>query len=238
MNYVHLLEVVARSFASLIALFFLTEMLGKKQVSQLSAFDYVIGISMGSIAAEMTINMDAPFFDGLTAMTTYAFVAYSISFLTLKSIHLRRFFTGKPVILIQNGNLIRKNLRKSLLDLNDLLEEARKCGYFNIGEIAFAIMETSGHISFLPKTENRAVTLKDLKLKDTVAGLYANVIIDGNIMEGNLQVIKKDQKWLVKELKKQGYDDPEDILLATVDINYKVAVYQNFELKNRRNSLE
>ncbi len=238
MDWMHILEVILRSVGSLIALFFLTNMLGKKQVSQLSAFDYVIGISMGSIAAEMTINMDAPFFDGLTAMACYALIAYSISILTIKSIKLRRFFTGVPIILIQNGNLVRKNLRRSLLDLNDLLEEARNCGYFNIGDIAYAIMETTGHISFLPKTENRPVTLKDMKLKDTVAGLYANVILDGNVMEENLKAIKKDKKWLIKEIKKQGYNSPEEILLATVDVNYKVQIYKDGEYDLKHTVLE
>jgi len=233
-----MLEILLRSISSLTALFILTNMLGKKQVSQLSAFDYVIGISMGSIAAEMTINMDAPFFDGLTAMIVYAFIAYIISILTIKSINLRRFFTGVPIILIQDGKIIRNNLRKALLDLNDLLEEARHSGYFNIGDVAYAIMETTGHISFLPKTINRPVALKDLKLKDTVAGLYTNAIIDGNIMENNLKNIKKDKKWFIKEIKKQGYDNPESIFLATVDVNYKVSIYEKGEDIEPKNVLE
>jgi uncharacterized membrane protein YcaP (DUF421 family) len=220
------------------ALFFLTKILGRKQVSQLSAFDYVIGISMGSIAAEMTINTDAPFFDGLVAMTAYALVAYFISFLTVKSIKLRHFFTGTPVILIQDGKIIRKNLRKSLLDINDLLQECRSSGYFNIDDIAYAIMEACGKLSFLPKTPNRPVTLKDLKLKDTVAGLYANVIIDGNIMEKNLKVIKKEKNWLLKEIKKQGYDNPESIFLAIVDNNYKLTIYERIEEIENKNAIE
>lgn len=235
MDWNHLFEILLRSCSSLIALFILTNMLGKKQVSQLSAFDYVIGISMGSIAAEMTINKEAPFFDGLFAMATYAFIAYSISYLTLKSIHLRRFFTGVPVILIQDGKFIKKNLRKSLLDVNDVLEEARTNGYFEIADIAYAIMETTGNISFLPKTANRPVTMKDMNLKDKVAGLTANVIIDGNIMEENLRLMKKEKKWLLKEIKKQGYDNPEDIFLATLDNNYNLSIYKiedNIECKN------
>jgi uncharacterized membrane protein YcaP (DUF421 family) len=119
----HWLTLIGRSVISLLALFVLTKMLGRKQVSQLSAFDYVIGISMGSIAAEMTINMDTPFFDGLTAMVAYAVIAYIISWLTIKSIRLRHFFTGTPVVLIQDGKIIKKNLRKSLIDINDLMQE-------------------------------------------------------------------------------------------------------------------
>lgn len=229
MDIKHIFTIVLRSIGSLTALFFLTKMLGKKQVSQLSLFDYIIGISMGSIAAEMTINMDAPFFDGLIAMIAYSLVAFGISLLSIMSIKLRKFFTGTPIILIQDGKIIRKNLRKSLLDLNDLLQECRSSGYFDINDIAYGVMEACGKLSFLPKTPNRPVTLKDLNLKDTVAGLYANVIIDGSIIDKSLEVIKKDKKWLLKELKKQGYKDPDSILLATVDINYKTTLYEKIE---------
>jgi uncharacterized membrane protein YcaP (DUF421 family) len=219
------------------ALFFLTKLLGRKQVSQLSAFDYVIGISMGSIAAEMTINTDAPFFDGLVAMIAYALIAYLISWLTIKSHHLRNFFTGTPVILIQDGKIIRKNLRKSLLDINDLMQECRSSGYFNIDEIAYAVMEACGKLSFLPKTPNRPVTLKDLDLKDTKAGLCANVIIDGRIINKSLKALKKDEKWVTKEIKKQGYEDPESILLAIIDSNYNMTIYEKIEAIENKNVL-
>lgn len=234
---VHWLDLIVRSIVSLLALFVLTRMLGRKQVSQLSAFDYVIGISMGSIAAEMTINMDTPFLDGLVAMVAYALIAYIISWLTIKSIKLRRFFTGTPVILIQDGKIIKKNLRKSLLDINDLMQECRSSGYFNIDDIAYAIIEACGKLSFLPKTPKRPVTLEDLKLKDNVAGLCANVIIDGCILEDNLKVIKKDKKWIMKEIKKQGYEDPESVFLAIVDNNYKVTIYERIDQIEDKNAL-
>jgi uncharacterized membrane protein YcaP (DUF421 family) len=171
-------------------------------------------------------------------MIAYALVAYIISILTLKSMKLRRFFTGTPVILIQDGKIIRKNLRKSLVDINDLMQECRGSGYFNIDDIAYAVMEGCGKLSFLPKTKNRPVTLKDLNLKDTVAGLCANVIIDGEIMEEHLKIIKKDKKWLLKEIKKQGYDSPEQIFLATVDVNYKTVIYENIENIECKNVLQ
>lgn len=233
-----ILMVIFRSFISLTILFILTKMLGKRQISQLSVFDYAIGISMGSIAAEMTINKEVPFFDAIIAMLVYTISAYLISVLTMKSIVSRRFFTGVPIILIKNGEIIKKNLRRALIDLSDLLEAARESGYFNIDEVSYAIMETTGRISFLPKTENRMVTLKDLKLKDTVASLYANVIIDGKIIEDNLRQIKKDSKWLLKQIKKQGHESPESIILATVDINYKVSIYKQGVEDEKKTVLE
>lgn len=224
-----ILGTALRGITSLMALFFLTKILGHKQISQLSTFDYIIGISMGSIAAEMAINLDVPFINGLTAMTVYSLVAYGIAFFTIKSIKARQFFNGEPIVLIQEGKIIKKNLKKALLDVNDLLQECRSSGYFNVGDIAYGVMEACGKLSFLPKSKNRPVELRDLNLKDTVAGLYANVIIDGNIMEKSLKIIKKDKKWLLKEIKKQDYESPDSIFLATVDVNYKLEIYEKIE---------
>lgn len=234
----HWLLIIFRSVSALLALFFLTKLLGKKQVSQLSAFDYVIGISMGNIAAEMTINADVAFFDGIIAMTSYSSVSFIISILTLKSLSLRRLLSGTPIILIQDGKIIRKNLKKSLIDINELMQECRGSGYFNIDDIAYAILEPCGKLSFLPKTKNRPVQLKDLKLKDTVAGLCANVIADGEIIDKNLAIIKKTKHWLLKEIKKQGYENLESIFLATVDVNYNVTIFERIDDIKCKNVLE
>jgi uncharacterized membrane protein YcaP (DUF421 family) len=112
MDWKELFDVILRSIVSLTVLFFLTKMLGKKQVSQLSVFDYVIGISIGSIAGEMTINIERAYANGLAAMVVYAFIAYIISYLSLKSINVRRFVSGTPVILIENGKIVKTGLRE------------------------------------------------------------------------------------------------------------------------------
>lgn len=116
-------EVVIRSLFSLITLFLVTKMLGKKQVSQLSLFDYVIGISIGNFAAEISINVDTPYVNGIVAVLIFGIVAVSISYLTMKSMRLRRFFMGTPTLLIQNGKILEKNLKKVKFDINDMLEE-------------------------------------------------------------------------------------------------------------------
>lgn len=238
MDWIEWLDVILRSIVSLTVLFFLTKMLGKKQVSQLSVFDYVIGISIGSIAGEMTINIERAYANGLTAMIVYAIIAYVISYISLKSINFRRFVSGTPVVLIENGKIIKTGLRKSLIDINDLLEEARSRGYFDLNEVEYAIMETSGKVSFLPKSDYDYLRPKDLDLKPAYKGLVANVILDGKIMPNNLHMIRKDQKWLLNELLKQGYGDIEDIMLATVDSQNKVVVYKKINKKKTDTILE
>ena len=223
-NWNEVLDVVFRSFISLITLFLVTKSLGKKQVSQLSLFDYVIGISIGNFAAEATINTESQYMNGIASVVVFGLVAYLISYGTMKSMKMRRFFMGVPTILIQDGKLIKKNLKKVKFDLNDLLEECRSNNYFDISQIKYAIMEANGKLSILPKDENRNVTLKDMQLKPEKEGLCANVIIDGNIMYNNLKVVHKTKEWLLKELKVKG-KNLDDVLLATIDINGKLLIY-------------
>ena len=226
MNFNDLIDVTIRAISSLITLFLVTKMLGKKQVSQLSMFDYVIGISIGNFAAEMTINLESNEVNGIWAVVLFGLVAYLINILTMKSIFLRRFFMGTPTILVQNGKILEANLKKVKFDINDMLEEIRIAGYFDLSQVEYAIMEANGNLSILPKTDYRPVTISDMKIKSGKEGLCANVIIDGKIMINNLRHIKKEESWLIRQLKIKGYNDISKILLATVDINDKLIVYE------------
>lgn len=225
-DWLQVFDVMIRSILSLATLFFITKMLGKKQVSELSVFDYVIGISIGNFAAEMTINLESQYMNGIVAVVMFGLVAYLVSYLTLKSILLRRFFMGVPTIVIEKGKILRKNMAKIKLDMNDLLEECRTKGFFDVADIEYAIIEVNGELSILPKESKRPLTVEDMKLSLKQKGLCANVIIDGHIMKKNLSIIKKGQEWLMKELKKQGYKNYDKILLATVDADYKLNVYE------------
>lgn len=224
-NWMEILDVVIRALISLITLFLITKLLGKKQVSQLSLFDYVIGISIGNFAAEMTINVESQFLNGIVAVVVFGLIAYLISVLTMKSIVLRRYFMGIPTVLIQHGKLIEKNMKKVKFDMNDLLEECRGNGYFDISEIEFALMEANGKLSILPNGENKPLTVKDMTLKPQKQGLCANLIIDGKIMSKTLETIHKTSEWLEKEIHNKG-KKIEDILLATLDVNNKLMIYE------------
>ncbi len=219
--------VTYRALISLFTLFVVTKILGKKQVSELSVFDYVIGISIGNFAAEMTINTDSPEINGILAVILFGLVAYFVSFLTMKSVSLRRFFMGTPTIIIQQGQILRKNMRKVHLDMNDLLEECRIKGYFDISNIAYGIMEINGEMSFLPKSLYKPLTPLDMNLKPDKELFLANVIIDGKIMSKNLHLMHKDEKWLQKQLQMKGYKNIKKILLCTLDEKEKVTIYED-----------
>lgn len=233
-DFKELLDVTVRALSSLVTLFLITKMLGKKQVSQLSLFDYVIGISIGNFAAEMTINLESKEINGIWAVILFGLFAYAISYLTMKSIVLRRFFMGTPTILIQDGKILEKNLKKMKFDINDMLEEIRSAGYFDLSQVEYAVLEPNGEVSILPKPEYRPLTPNDMKIKVNKEGLCSNVIIDGKIMHNNLKNINKDEKWLNKTLKVKGYSDISKILLATVDVNEKIVIYErNYNIDSK-----
>ena len=233
-----ILMLILKAVSGLTALFFLTKLLGRKQMGQLNIYDYIIGISIGNIVAEMSVNKEVPFLDGLIVLITYTIVAILATYITTKSIKMRRFMTGGPLVIIENGIIIEKFLNKSRLDVNDLLEEARTNGYFDLSEIEYAIMEANGRISFLPKSKFMPLTSNDMKKKTTYKGLSSNLIIDGNIMKEHLKYINKDEKWLRTRLKNLGYVDISNILLAICDSNEVITIYLKYINKRESDCLE
>ena len=225
----NLLFMIIKGSVAVIYLFLVIKALGKKQISELNIFDYIIGLSLGNIAAEMTVNDDISIIEGLISMSVYGIFSLFVSFITEKSIYARRLITGEPVIIMENGKISREQLKKCKIDINDLLQDARESGYFNISEINYAIMEPSGKISFLPKNKFHPITPNDMKIKKDKGGITANLILDGNIMEDNIKTIGHDKKWLIDRLKKEGYDNPEDLLLVVCDYKENLSIYKKDE---------
>lgn len=225
------IEIVIFSLASLIVLFLLTKLMGKKQISQLTMFDYIIGISIGSIAAETATDLENPI-KGLLAMTIYAFSAFLISFFTQKFLPFRRIMFGKSTFIIKEGKLCSENLKKIKLDLSEFLMECRTAGYFDISDIAYAISEPNGKISFLPLSAKRPATPDDLKVLAGEDTLPYNVILDGEILYNNLKSLGFNKEWLITALKAQGFKNHRDIFLATADKDGTLTVFETLSNKN------
>ena len=227
-----------RTILVLVILFFITKMMGKKQISELNFFDYIVGITIGSIAADISLDIEKDMLAGIAALFIYGFISYIISFISIKSILARRFFIGVPTVLVEKGKIIESGLKKSKIDVNDLLMVARENGYFNLDEIDYALMEVNGNISFLPKEKEKPVTKRDMKIKCSNEGLTVNAIIDSKYMVNNMKAINKDKEWLDHELKVNGYDNYDNILLATIDNNYKVTIYEKNVKPDKNTVLE
>ena len=155
-----------------------------------------------------------------------------VSFITRKSILARRFISGVPVVLIEHGRISREQLKKVKLDVNDLMQDAREDGIFDITEVDYAIMEVSGKVTFLLKSDYDTATRKDLKINVNDKGLVANLIMDGNIMENNLKAMGKDKKWLLNKVKERKMK-VEDIFLLTCNNKDEIMVYdKNYQVEN------
>lgn len=224
------LYIIALSLGSIVAMFLLTKLIGYRQMSQMSMFDYVNGITIGSIAAEMATSLEENFVQPLVAMVVYALAAILLSWCSSKSMKMRKIIEGKPLVLLDKGEIYLDSLRKAKIDVNEFLVQCRVNGYFDISKIETAVLEGNGKISFLPKSSDRPATPADLNLSPQQDFMTANVILDGNIMRENLRHTGNDEKWLINQIKGQGADKISDVLLATCDVNNQVTVF----LKNSR----
>ncbi len=233
-----ILKVVVLSVVSEIVLFVLTKLMGNKEMSQLSMFDYIIGITIGSIAAEMATALESDYMQPLVAMIVYAIIAIVISLVCTKSLKARRFIYGNSLILMDNGKLYRKNFKTAKLDLNEFLVQCRVNGYFNLSDVKTAILESNGKISFLPKSENRPTTPSDFNMTPSPATINVNLILDGRILYENLKNSGHDEMWLQKQLVSQGFEKPEQIFLATLDNQNNLSFYENNDLENSHDFFE
>lgn len=218
-------KIILTSITSIVTLFLLTKLMGNKQVSQLSMFDYIIGISIGSIAAEFATELENPE-HSLTAMLIYGVGAYLVSIVTGKSTKLRKIIIGRPLILFDKGKLYRNNMKKARIDLSDFLTHCRNQGYFDLSQIQTAVFEYNGSVSILPVETNRPLEPQDMNLAPAQQEILVNVILDGNVNEENLRKAGKERVWLEKQLKQQGFHKAEEIYLGCVNtVDNTLALY-------------
>lgn len=203
------------SSVAVIFLFIISKLMGKKQIAQLEFIDYVMGISIGSIAAEMATDVgDTPFYYYLIGMTIFFLFDILVSYLGRKGPAMKHFFKGRPLMIIYKGEINFKNLKRSRLDINDVIEMCREKGFFDMSQIEFAIFENSGKLSILPKNDYKPIVAEDIGLNLPKVKLPIYLVVDGRISFSSLNEIKKDKQWLYKKAK---LDDKsiKNVLLAT-----------------------
>ena len=226
------LKILFTSLTSIFILFILTKLMGHREMAQLTMFDYINSITIGSIAAEMATSIQDNFLEPLLAMVIYSFIILLISFFSNKSMAFRRLISGKSLILLDHNVLYKENFKKAKLDISEFLMQCRSSGYFNLADLETVILEPNGTLSFLPVTLKRPATPEDLSLTPPEDRPVANVIIDGRILENNLKATGNNETWLKNELEKQRIDRIEDVFFATCDTNNHLSAY----LKNNKES--
>ena len=212
------------SLLSIAVLFLLAKLMGTKQVSQMTMFDYVVGITIGSIAAELATELEEPL-RPLTALIVYGVTAFVISILTNKFLKVRSIVTEQPLVLLENGVIYRENLKKARLDLNEFLTYCRIGGWFDLNQLQSAVLEHNGVVSFLPKETDRPATPTDLNLNPKQSKVQTPFVMDGKLLEDNIRQAGKEEAWVRRSLLRQGYKDEADVLLALWDGGEKLTVF-------------
>lgn len=220
------LKICLTAVLSIIEIFILTKIIGKRQISQLSLFDYINGITIGSIAAEMAFTPLKECWQHGIALAVYGLFGVLFSLLSDKFIFFRRFFVGETLVLMSNGKIYRKNFSKSKLNLNEFLTQCRINGYFSLDELQSVVIEPNGRLSFLPKSDYRPATPNDFSLNPPKALSPFVVISDGNILSRNLKSCGKNEAWLRKQLKENNYPPTDKIFLAMCDEENNLYVYE------------
>ncbi|MCM3651832.1 DUF421 domain-containing protein [Metabacillus litoralis] len=210
------LDVVLRSFLFIAVLFLITKILGKKQLTELSFFEYVTGITIGSVAGEVIMGLDGSMWNGVISILIFGFVPFIVGMISLKSKKFRDYVEGKGTIFIKDGKVMEDNLKKERYTADELLELLRRKDVFQVADVEFAVLESTGDLSVLLKKENRPVTVKDLGLASPNEKEPQTVIMDGLVLDEPLSTAGRNRRWLETELDKLNVSI-ENVYLAQVD---------------------
>ncbi|MFW5996025.1 MAG: DUF421 domain-containing protein [Halanaerobiaceae bacterium] len=212
-----MLTAIARTFILYLAVILILRIMGKRQIGELQPFELAITIMISALAALPMEDIDIPLLYSIVPMLLLLIFQEIISYITLNSNKTRSFICGEPSVLIRNGQLMEKELAELKINMNDLLEQLRIVGYHNLEDIEYAIMETTGNISVIPKSQKRPLTPEDLNIDTDYEGLSQSIIIDGEVQQDNLKSLGLNHRWLQKTLKKYNIESPQTIFYAALD---------------------
>jgi uncharacterized membrane protein YcaP (DUF421 family) len=210
------LVVFVRVIISFFTLLIFTRILGKQEVGQLTFFDYVNGITIGSIAASLATDLSSKAWAHWIGLAGYALFTFLLQFITVKNRYIGRVLDGEPTVVIEDGKILEKNLVKMRIKISELTMLLRDRGVFDITQVDLAIFEINGKLSVLQKSDYLPVTPKDLNIPVSPSGLSTEVIQDGIVIEQNLLQRKKDRDWLLQQLRSKGIEDVQQVFYAII----------------------
>ncbi|HOL92596.1 MAG TPA: DUF421 domain-containing protein, partial [Clostridiales bacterium] len=221
-----MLVVFVRALVLYILVVIVMRIMGKRQIGQLQPFELVIAIMISELAAVPMQNTGIPLVNGIIPILTLLAIQLLISFLSIKSIRFRSLICGKRTVLIENGKIREDALRNELYTLHDLLEQLRINNCPNISDVEYAILETNGQLSVIPKPQKKPLTPGDMNIQAQAEGIIVDLIIDGRIMSENLKIAGKDRKWLQSQLHMNNFSGPDDIFYACMDTATQQVFFQ------------
>ena len=217
-------KVILTSLFSVLILFLIAKIMGHRQVSQLDFFDYITGITIGSVAAELATELEHPWKPAI-AIVIYGTAAFVLNLITSKFPKSRKYINGSPAIIMDNGKIYRRNMKKAKLDLSEFLMMCREQGYFDLNDIQTAVFENNGKLTVLPTSTSRPATPEDLNLTPKADYISTEIIKDGRILDENLKRAGLDLTWLNKQLKAEGYKNAKEIYLGLCDKDNNLSLF-------------
>ena len=212
-----ILVVVIRSIICFFILLLLVRLMGKQQVAQLTFFDYVVGITIGSIASTLSVQVNESLLSTLAGLITWTLLAILLAYLSMHSVKVRKIVDGSPTVVITNGKIIEENLKRIRIPIEQLLSELRTQGVFSIADVESALFEPGGKISVQKKYLKQPVTPVDLNISPQYDGLPINLIVDGALVPEALASLNITKAWLQYQLSKQNIQDITEVSLAQLD---------------------
>lgn len=212
-----ILVVVIRSFISFFALLVLVRLTGKQQLSELTYFDYIVGITIGSISGTLSVSVNQNTTATLAGMVIWTLLPILLAYISLHNVWFRKVVEGEATVVIENGKILENNLGKLRLSMDDLLAELRSQSIFNITDVEFALYETSGKLSIQLKSQKKPLTPADLNLPTQYEGLCTTLIDDGKVLIDALKSLNLTKAWLYHQLSKKNIQDPSQVSLAQLD---------------------
>lgn len=205
-----------RAIALYIIVLIVMRLMGKREIGQLQPFELAISIMIADLATIPMTEIGIPIFNGIIPILGLLVMHLLISVINLKSIKAREIICGKPSILIYRGKIDEQVLKKERFTINELQERLRGRDVVNLGEVEYAILETSGEVTVIKKPEKRGTIPEDFNIQPEYEGISYDLVIDGKIMEQNLKLIGKNYNWLKKQVEKFNMK-PEEALIVTLD---------------------
>lgn len=210
------LVVFVRSIIAFFTLLIFAKILGKQQISQLTFFDYVLGITIGSIAASLTTDLSSRAWPHWVGLLSWALLGYLMEYITMKWRYAAKYIEGEPTIVIMNGKIMENAMRKMKYTAADIMGLLRSKDVFDLAQVDFAIIEPNGQLSVLKKAEYEPLTAKDMNISKPSTGISTEIIYDGMFISENLRQLNKDKNWVTSQLKKQGIKKVSEVFLATL----------------------
>ena len=192
-------------------------LMGKRQIGQLQPFEFAVAVMISELAALPLTGDDRKVHHALIPIAVLVACQLFISFISIRGVRIRGYICGNPAILIRNGRMLEKNMRKEMCTINELLEQLRFHSIQNISDVEYAVMETNGQLSVVLKSQKRPVTPEDLKIDTKYEGYTIDLIIDGRLMSGTLKRMNIDRQWLDQQLREKGISDYKMVFYASVD---------------------